>query len=939
MFNFVRLTTVDGVDRKLFIDCSDSGYSAKDLLTVPGAYEELFDDDVNAVKFMQLVGKIGDYTTECFAIVLGDTVTDVNDITSDVVRILSIPETAAKSLMASMPPDRKAVVSGALDTIRYYESVKLTTKVCLPIETLSELPADVREKMASARKHYVLKAVDNVEVFQKSFDAPFCIQLPTIEELHPPGTYRYNALDLLRVTMPYRRPGTNMYNSVYHTPFYRYGVLNGSVPKYLSWLEGFSGNDMLDIQPNERKMFNNLYTLYCADIERYTASIVSGVFFYTKLGSLLMKLVQINDSDAINSLLSDIAMANSDKASCHLGVSQVETLQLNGWQTSEVAMEIQNNVQIADGYIEELLNSQLNSAHIVDTDRVPFVLNFEDAELQKYADMLIAKGYITFAMRRLLNRLCQYAYQVNWGHTGTAKAIPDLIMESNVAPFDTQCGLYLADATRGQAEQKPTYNMLYAGSYGDVEVEAETEESENPVDDGDVAAFEFYITKDTFNKIRLDALSPSFFTTHLTAADSQEAHVIERWRDTPGCSNIVNFLLDAYNTTSDVKVFIQAFIKLMRWGDRRPKLLVLSDHPEVRTVFDLGNGVATANTVIVDENDLVKTNGCTYSFAGFLCSNSNAEVEVTDVIGFILQKNYGTVKRDYLASWTDLGEMVANGAVDIGEFKAMTPMNITPDKLVPIEEYEKKAYQLYESDANISAGLQLKIPGRELSELVLLTRPGITGTTEYMRSLRNQTIVTTRDRQYDILRRYLDKVSEFNKAYRNDMLAVGNSIQLLGIISEYNGFKTSSQSKPEHNDVMSGNALAQMDIEADDDKIIYDNGPLTGKFMLVFDDTGRYPIEGIQFTNPTLQNISKQLRNRIVYLVCNRGTEYIICRKDIDRSELALVNTNREGRVVAVPNNRKLFNFLPCIERLKKGQSATINNIPVKIHESCRGYM
>lgn len=963
MFKVVRLKGAAGDEYSVFVGCLETGYAPSDLLTMPGAYDECqASDGGTSLKLRQLTGTIGNYHTECYALCVTDGSAEVQDITSDVSRILTMPATAANAMMQAMSPQLREDVKQAIDSIHYCESVTADSKVCLPAEAMSDIDPNVAASMHSARQSYVLKSTENQEIFQKTFDGEFGVRLPTLDDIHNESGFKYSALDLLRATMPYRRPGNPpVYEPLYHTPYYKVGNQMGMVPQHLQWLEGYSSNDLLDIQPNERHMQRNLYTLYQSDVARYVAEMVTGVFFNTEYGSKLARLRLLRDRDAIDRLVSELRLGggvdSGPNVSCPLSTTDIEELWANDWNPTEVGRRVKERISFDDGYLKAIVEAQHPAKRIVTTRNLMFVVALTDAQEQEFTSLFIERGFISHELHEFFLRLCQRAYEVNWGHTGSARAIPPLVYQGDQERVANEWTQYLTARSAGKAPSPLEYMSLYRDSYGDPTL-ADDDEAVNVFsvdsdsdDDGTVSiSFDYYITKTTQGRMMSGELdyetlygirgdeSDADRRARLEATQDSDTRKVERWRLVNGNSNLVFFLTGAYMKTADVKVYIQAFIKLLRWGERRPKVLALPDHPEIRIVFDLCNGSEGDNTAVVDESELVKVNGCDYSFAGFLSSTTNNDINPQHIVGFLLEKNYGTVVKQYLASWEDIAEMVETGSINIGEFKTNAAVNVDPGSYISIESFEKRSYEVYESNASIAEGLTLKVRGRELSRVILLTRPQIMSDRSYIRSTLNSTIITLQDRQYDNLRQYAENLKRFYASYGSKVSAAKTTTDLRDLALLFSEMsKTGSAPKQEQNAKVAASAIRTMSLDmGGTGEVQYSDAPLEGKFILVLDKDNATvrddTWEPMQFTNPQLVNIAARPGVNIVLLLLKTADGWVLCRKDIQPMEVDVIRVDGKSKIHFISYTK----IQPQIMSLLKGGQETYNGLPLQIHMSAK---
>lgn len=946
MFRIVQFKTSDNKQYKLLCESDDGNYTAQGILGMIGVSDEaLTADDKNTWKLMALTGTIGEYQTHLFGL-FTDNDTSCEDCTDLVAGYLGLPSTAVKSMLSRIDADVSEVISSIMEDIRYYETVTSETKVYIPKEMMTELAPGIADKMSSIRHSFVLKNTENQEIFQENCTADFGFVLPSLTAIHNNGSKVASSNELLRIIAPYRkeeRSGVYSYKSIYHTPYYKVDMkLRGLVPSYLSWITGYSSNDSLEIQPNERHMYNNLKTLLYADLSRYTSEIATGIFLSGKLGSLLSKFCRkMSDNEAIRMLYSDIKTAATEDCYCDITVSEVENLINQGWVASDVADTVKSKLVLAPGYLSSLVNNRPQNLRMVDCDNLPFVLNISDEESQKFLDSYIKMGYITGAFCRYLIELCKCAYRVNWGHTGAARAIHGFVDVSEMDNLDAEISGYLKDKAAKILVPVEKYSTLFYGVMDTDDDEFDYDDDSGSEDEL-LSSLDYYITNETAQRISMNSLASDFFTTQASTVQSSEAAIVEYWRVINGDNNLDTFLFSCLLQTSDPDILIEAFIKLLRWGERKPQLLVFMTHPEIRYVFDLNAGQRIDNTTVVDERELVKKYGCDYSLVGILSSESNSSINPQYIVGFVLQKDYGKVQKRYLASWLDLGEKLINSNTDVGEFSTLVPFTLDPQYFIPVEKFEKESYNLYVSDSNIELGLRNKIQAKDLNALALLTTPGIMDSAGYLRSLKDDSIITVRDRQFDILRRYVASLNDYYKSVGYKLNAVSNTMELGDCIREFWELASQhSEEKVTANEKAAASAMQKLNLDNSTPNINWDTSELKGTFLIICDMKMQSSIPPINFTDPSLQQLAARVQNRIVLLLLQLPDKYVFCRKDIRQHEVARVTRvdQTTGQKVLKIGRKDYSDFSSALAHLTQGRSCSINKKPVVLHESLKGIL
>lgn len=940
MLKTVQFVTDDGNVKRMLLFDSESGNSAKEIMSVPGVYDNVACTQDNlSIKLNKLSGGINGYKTHCFGLVVNDNVV-TEDMTQLLHQALMVPVTAVSAVLATYPEDVRDDVSKAIDIIHYCENIKESDKLCIPAEAFSEMDKETADRMMSVRRSYILKNTENQEIFQKSPTDTFGVLLPPLQDIHY-GDDGISALDLLRVLAPYRKQvsaGAYSYRSIYHTPYFKVDMrLRGMIPSDMSWITGYSSNDTLEIQSNEQHMMNNLNMYYCSDVSRYVAEMVSGIFFDTTIGSLISRLCIKRAEDLIYYLCDEIRGESNDQISCDLQFTDVFELYQNGWPITGVTRLIKDNLVIKEGYLKSVILNRPNDRRIVDCDNLPFVLDISDVEEQEFTDIMIKQGFISGAMQRFLIGLCRTAYAVNWGHTGATTAIPGFVVKSALEEIDKQLSTYLFDRSKSDYIEPEKYPNLF------LQESSESDDDEIFSDEGreEVSSnMNYYVTSETMQKMMSNSLPYDYFSTKATAAQSSEAAVVEYWKTVNGENNLDVFLSSVLLKTADASILFESFVKLCRWGSIKPKLLVFPKHPDVRHVFDLNTGMRMDNLVITNEADLIKVNGCDYYIESALCSNSNTGLAKDRIIGFCLAKNYGMVVKRFLASWNDLGEIVASGEHIIGDFVTVSPMTLNPEEPSYIESFENISHEFYLTDKAIEEGLKLKVQPKDLSPLALMTSPSVLDSMGYLKALKNDRVITLKDRQYDILHRYIDAVNRFYSKNSKAILSVQSSIDLMVLSTAFlEVFNEDTSVKQDSNVLTAANTLSKLDLGLNDVvSIEWDTTELSGKFYLIADKELISDLPPIEFSDRQLQSIAANTHNRIILLMLSKDGKYIFCRKDLRPQEVLLVPNRNPNSKQAYSIAAKPYSELaPLIEALQAGKHPTVKGVPAVLHESLKG--
>lgn len=935
MIRIVNFKSSDG-DLPLFIDDTNTGYNGKDILTKPGAY-----DDVTGPGFSlpiaELTGTIDGYSTKMMGLVLNLSdeaiaIHPVQDCTNSIQKLLTVPETAAKMLLAAASDDMREFMETALDTIHFYESVDRNTKVFLPDSAFGFVPEDVANSMRSSRHVYVLKSVDNQEFIQKDCQAPYGVVLPDVDDLHSDMDVSPSALDILRVIAPCRRelqPGVYQYNGIYHTPYFKVDPkIRGAIPSYLGYLNGYAKNDKLGIQSFERHMADNLTTFIRSDTARYVGEITTALLMATPFGQSVRRICACRSTELLQSLVAEIQSLCPNGLTVNLSYDDMKEVEGGKSAAALLKSAIKFESDALLHFVDEISTNQ----HIADTRNLPFVLDISDDLKEQLTAKLIEKSVISMPVHDHLIALCSRAYEVNWGHSGAARAIPRFVLTATIEQMDAALAAYVqAKVTGKPAPSNIDFSILYPAIPKQAD---EQDELDGGMDDDEIfTQFDYYITNDTAYKLRTGTLPNDYFFSQATGAETSESNIVEYWRKVNGTNNLSYFISSSFTATGDVGVLIESFLKLMRWGDVKPSMLMFPEYPSIRNAFDLSQGKETPNMAVVDESQLVRVNGCKYSIetpvlAGDIIGREPA------LVGLLLSSDYG-VKKYTLASLVDVGEMVEKNAIDIADLKTVQAINIGSAPL--LDEFANEGYDLYTSNYNIEKGIEYSVPPATFSELALLLESGILRSAEYLKAIQSSVVITTRDRQYQNLKTYADVVRVLYSEFKPQLSeSQTDTVELAKICSRAYSLFVSGATKQaqDANEVRAASTIASLNLEGGSQ---YDDRELLGKFTIISDVQMQSMFPSIDFTDSQVKKLAERLSNRVVLLMLETDDAFVLCRKDISASELLI----KDGKI----EHKRYSAIAPLVDGLKQGRRVAVTDSktgtkkPAKLHQSLAEYI
>lgn len=797
-------------------------------------------------------------------------------IEEDFVTMQTLSPIAQQQLMDSKNENDITLLNILKMSLEYIEHLSSDTKVMLTKEFFMD--DELYEKMKFQKPNYDLLETKNISIFQKSSISPICIALPTIDCIMS-GKTNINDTDILKLVAPYRKIDTKRkiasYLSQFHTPFFRLGSIDvntiGStedrkrLPSSFSWLYGMSKNNLLDIQDNEKQMFDNMYQLYCYDICINLKSILDSLLEYTIFGKKLQGFIGKSKEqllDNIDLILKDIP----EYIICTFDKAKIDLLPNNFILNIQFMHSLfHNSLSIDNKGIISLIKSFENNTHIIDIQHSYFNLNInENIDEPKIIEILIKDGFITKHLFEFYMTLCKYAYRINWGHNGMTDAINELISERTREYFDQDMSKYLGSVMFSREVESIFNQIPYENLDND-----DDDISDNFDEDEISVSVPGYISQVTFSKLAQSGSTIDLKTGEgaLNTATVDEK-IVERWRVNRGEYSLTSFIKKAFIAIKDTKFIINTFIKLLRWGEeRKPTILVYPEYPKLTYIFNLNAATIDFNNFIVDEKNLIKKDGCTYSLETILISKSKLlNVNFPIIVGFLLYKDYGSIKKYFIVSWSDLYELTCLDNIDITEFKVpQNNISLFREKVNYIEDMKEINYSFYISDSNIKSSNKYKCQASELSECALLLKENITSTSEYRQAIKNSMGTTTTDIQYKILYTYIKKLGEFYQNYSNKINTFSTAKEFLSIINLWGNINNmpvvTSPIPPAEN------YLKKMSFKKNinsDSKYINVN---ICNCSLISDLKMESNLTNITFKDTTLQAIANCTKNRVVLLL------------------------------------------------------------------------
>lgn len=799
-------------------------------------------------------------------------------VEEDFVNMQKLPLVMQQQAIEAKTEKDRFLFTKLKESMDYIKDLSSDTKILLTREFFNS--DALYKKMKFQKTSFNLPDSNNISIFQKDSTSPICLALPSIENIMF-GKTSIADTDILKLIAPYRKVDLqrkiSTYLSQFHTPFFRLGIFNSNkigtpedkrrLPSSFSWLYGVPKNNLLNIQDNEKQMFNNMYLLYCQDISLNFHIILTGLLLHhTLFGKRLQKLIGMNKEYLLNEIHSILNDAPS-YINCRFNENKINSL------PDDCILNIQsltnlfdNSFYITTDGVINLVNSIKDCSRIVPIKNAGISLNILNSTETEIIDILIKEGFITNHLFEFYLTLCQYAYRINWGHNGMTDAISELTSEKKREEFDKTMSKYLASIIFSR-ESKSLFDST---SYNDTE-DLEEDISDSFDEDEISVPIYGYISQATFSKLLQSGVATQL-ETGKNALDNAttDQKIIERWRINRGEDQLASFIKKSFNIVKDAKFIISTFIRLLRWGEeRKPTTLVYSEYPSLTTMFDLNEAIIDFNTFVVNEDSLIKNDDCTYSLEAILVSKSKLlNMHTSIIVGFLLYKDYGVTKKYFIASWDDLYELSYSNEPDIAQLKTLTN-NLSSFKESPIyiEDLEKSDYNynFYTSQFNIEVSKKYNCKANDLSECFLLLKENIISTIEYRKALQSSEIATIADRQYKILHNYLEKLGKFYQLYQNNINSFSTSKELLDVVNLWHQISNASNSSAISADSIG--SIKKMSFKTSTISKYTDITLNDAKYILISDPQMKSNLPNISFKDTTMQIIANRTKNRVVLLL------------------------------------------------------------------------
>lgn len=923
---------------------SDLGVGCKEIFEIPGICQSVCNAHNIDIFLCHMEGRLGQSVSINNYVLLAsprDTEPVGLNCNQDYARLFGMSQTALKGFTSGLPSEQADEIMKIMASVDYMLTITDESPCALPESALAYLTEEQKQRFLNSGVSNSTSPENNINKAQKDCASELSFVLPDLMNVHTQKLNRDSLVPLDKLVMliaPYRtlNPSTGMqtYNSLLHTPYWKLSP-NTFIEYEFPEINGSSRASTLEIQPNETPLMSKLYLFYCSDLSYCCDGMVSGIFLLTKAGLIVRKLFQVHpvsESHLAQQMQTILELVTSLKEtlpsfiSCSLSIDDVTNLPYQAYSSGEFTRLIRNSFSVTDpsGYlqmIQEHVDQNLPRRIEADEDDILSSLFTISGEMkEKVVAMLRDNNFISRAMYDYFVELCEAAYSINWGHNGVAKAIPYLVPD---------------DKTLYDKYNKMVSDFLNNTGSLDTNLESmslmlDDDDNNEPSGLLDIP-YDRYVGRENRNRITQDGFVAGTVGINTNPNFIYESdRIVERYRMRKTSDMLESVIYRFYVTTNNVNVILEILIKLLRWGDRKPSAIVLPDYPEIKYQLDLTEGQLVHNSYVLDESDIILTDGCRYHLDSFLVSSTRIMAQDTPIVGFVIREDYtGDRSRKLIASWLDIAEMVKNNAIDIAELKVITNVTQYPRQNIETAILE---HDFYISSESRRQALISSMKPSDMSPLALMST-NMVDSPEYSKAIANPHPITARDKQFMIMHKY---VLALRRAYSEHTAEFSNisestDITRLSLIVD-------SCHNPEaivdHNTAVAGATLSKLNFNETSSDSIYVDTELNGKFILLDDSDFKSNIQPINFSDKTVASFVQRFQKRIVLLLLETPNNFILCRKDISAIEIRQKPTKTGGQTVyLIPASK----FIAAASAIAHGSHKKLEGKPLVLHKSLEG--
>lgn len=926
----LTIQEIEGQQYFLFLYDTVLRIGAKDLMENPSAYEQVCSAHNVDIYLAKIDGLMGSREVNQYVLLIGSRAdseaVDLEDV-GGFMHIAQLPETARGAVIASYDSETASLFRNMLSSFTYCETIDTNSTCYLPDSALMYLDESEQQAFKNSKKFNLNNFDMGSIVIQKDSTSEFSFMLPPYSDINVDATDCVSIDEMLRISAPYRiqeRPNSKYeYEAKVHTPYWLNEPTNKFVYDMFPWLNGYSKSSLLPLQDNELALYKRLMDYVRGYTQRYISDILVGIYLSSANGIIVRKLLNIKPTGAesltellpvVKSLLVDVMTTLPEGLTCAFDVDSIDSYCSEDFLIGgKFSRDIGKSFSVSSQFLKSIIKEHMDSSRSrrIDVTRLGFMFDLSDSVKNEMLPILIDNGFIARPCYTYLYKLCETAYAIHWGHNGIACAVPSLIDKtpSNLEDYGNSVADVLNRVLLGIESKARSKNSNSSSDVFDF-------------DDGDdaVIAYNHYIG-DTNRKLIESGGDVDNSSTIANPAD----RVIERYRLIGGIDYLESFVSKIYNQVHSYGIIIETFIKLMRWGERKPQALVYPEHPEISDEFNLFEGIMVPNSHVFNDDDLIETNGCRYHLDSILVADSQIMRQDKPIVGFKLRQDYTNERyRYFVASWLDIGEMVVENKISVAELLAAYDISYQVETANTIEDVDA---EYYASDSNIKQAFESNVKPEELNVCVKFYR-NVLDSREYIQATSTEHPIGLSDRQFILLKKYVEALRVVYNNNEEKLKSISSTLDLLPIAKQVYEVYNSSGALVDHNQATASSTLSKLNLNYE-----YVDCELDGKFILLDDSKFLTSLNPIVFTDTKLSDLMTRSKRKIVLLMMERDDCFILCKKDIAVSEVR-TKLNADGKnVIHMMEASKLTK---AYDAILKGKVA-YQGKPVKLHTSLKG--
>lgn len=875
------------------------------------------------------------------------------------------PKTAIESYINSLPDNANREKQKLFyASYNYLCDLKETTKVAINKQAF--IDKELADKMVSLDSLFNINSNTNVDIFQETPTSTICFNLPSQYDIQA-NPNEMSIYKMLSLTFPYRFSNALVdygYEGKYHTPFFRDTNSNDkvfseksvkSLPSGYKWLYGVARNNKLGLQPNEVQLHDNLYMLYRGDVAKFLDEFIEGIINASHIGRKIKHLEGLTKGEFISAVKLFIDELD-DYITCEIDSDRIDSLDDDIIMSKKDVVDIfTSTLTITSDGLFQLIDELSTTKTVISCQSANMYVKVTDIDenIMDILNTIIERGFISDHMHEYLLHLCMLAYRINWGHTAVTKAIPAIVQESDINKFNCMVNDFRDPSKKLGPTGKATSEELRIWEknvFRNVEIAEDRSfllyDDEDETDDKVDTVFDQYLSATTVAKLlsNPDGLVLASASSEMNILSPIETK-IERWRTVNGEARLKNYIDSCFTMCHDVKMLILAFLKLLRWGEeRKPTMLTFNEYPDIQTIFDLNEAKEVQNIYSVSENDLIKTEGCRYTLVCPVRTEVKLfNIDISPIVGFLLLEDYGKIQKHLFASWDEMNQLTDN--ISSLKLPFIDISDLISKKFLIEKDFDMLEYEYIISDNMIEKAQKVNCKADLMSNCYLLTDSNVTKSSEYIKSATSTEIFSVKDMQYDILRKYIEKLAMFymqNLQVLTRLNTSCNSTELIELFKKWDDFDeihNSKQSKPTHNEATAQKIMNTLNFDAQQETPNYSVEDLTN-IVPVCDLKMESGLDPIVFEDAIMQKLSNTVNNCIVVLLGSMikdNTKYVVLFRSSSVTARQLAGVRNEETNKFSPKLNKYEQVEKIVDRLRTASYVKTTNATYILDESVKG--